>query len=51
MLQAAFVIATADGCVVPEEDAMLVRIARNLGIPPETHRALLSHFKVARQVE
>lgn len=51
MLMAAFVIATADGRVVAEEDALLVRIARCLDISPQTHRALLSHFNVARQVE
>jgi uncharacterized tellurite resistance protein B-like protein len=48
MLQAAYVIATADGKVVDAEDAMLVRIARALGIEPETYRALLTHFNVER---
>ena len=51
VLQAAFVIATADGRVLDEEDAMLVRIARGLAIPPATYRAMLSHMNVARAVE
>jgi tellurite resistance protein len=47
MLQAAFAIASADGRVVDEEDALLQRIAKALGISPKTYRAALSYMAMA----
>ena len=47
ILKAAFAIANADGRVVDEEDALLQRIAKGLGISPETYRAVLSHMAMA----
>ena len=51
MLKAAFVVATADGRIATEEDALLVRIARALDITPESYRGMLSQMNVAREVE
>lgn len=50
MLKAAFAIASADGKVLEEEDALLVSIARGLSISPEVYRSCLSHFTLARDV-
>ncbi len=50
MLEAAFAIASADGRVLEEEDALLVSIARALAIGPELYRTSLSNFALARDV-
>ncbi len=49
LLKVAFAIASADGRVVDAEDAMLVRIARALGVEPEAYRNVLTHAMVARE--
>ena len=49
VLEVAFAIASADGAIVDEEDALLVRIARALGIEPAEYRTLLRHAMVARE--
>ncbi len=51
LLEAAFAIATADGRVLDEEDAMMCRIARALEIPPQEYRAALGQLRVARSLE
>lgn len=50
VLEAAFAIASADGRVLEEEDALLVSIARGLAISPAVYRAYLSNFALARDV-
>lgn len=47
LLKAAFAIACADGRVVDAEDALLVRFAKALAIPPDVYGATLGHLKVA----
>lgn len=49
LLKVAFAIASADGHVVDEEDALLARLARSLGIPPELYRTELRHLIVTRE--
>ena len=51
LLEAAFAIATADGRVLDEEDAMLLRIAHALAISPPEYRAVLGQFRVARGLD
>jgi tellurite resistance protein len=50
VLKAAFVVATADGFVLDEEDELMATIARALEITPTTYRAMLSQMMVAREV-
>ncbi len=49
ILAAAFAIASADGEIVDEEDALMVRIARSLRIEPQEYRTLMRHAMVARE--
>ena len=48
VLEVAFAIASADGTIVDEEDALLVRIARSLHVPPAEYRTWMRHAMVAR---
>lgn len=48
VLKVAFAVASADGAIVDEEDALLVRIAKSLSIGPAEYRTLLRHAMVAR---
>lgn len=50
VLKAAFIVACADGRVVDQEDAMLGRIGRSLGISPAAYRATLRHMVVGRDL-
>ena len=50
LLQAAFAIATADGRILAAEDAMMIRIAKALAIPPQEYRAALSQLRLAREL-
>ncbi len=49
VLEVAFAIASADGTIVDEEDALMARIARALGIEPGEYRSLMRHAMVARE--
>ena len=49
VLGAAFAIASADGRIVDEEDALMARIARSLEIGPQEYGALMRHAMVARE--
>lgn len=49
VLSVAFAIASADGTIVDEEDALMARIARSLQIEPAEYRTLLRHAMVARE--
>ncbi len=51
VLQAAYVIATADGRVPDVEDALMVDIARALEIGPQEYRRLLSPLALARSLD
>ena len=50
LLEAAFAIATADGRVLDEEDACMLRIARALEVSPQEYRAVLGQLRVARSL-
>ena len=49
VLEVAFAIASADGTIVDEEDALMARIARTLHVLPAEYRTLMRHAMVARQ--
>lgn len=49
VLDAVFSVAAADGFVVQEEDAMLGRIARDLGLQTATYEAAIRRFLFARR--
>lgn len=49
VLEAAFAIASADGTIVDEEDALLARIARALQVDPAEYRTIMRHAMVARE--
>lgn len=49
ILGAAFAIASADGTIVDEEDALMARIAQSLQIGPQEYRTLMRHAMVARE--
>jgi tellurite resistance protein len=49
VLEVAFAIASADGTIVDEEDALLARIARALEVEPAEYRTILRHAMVARE--
>ena len=49
VLEVAFAIASADGTIVDEEDALMARIARSLHVPPAEYRTLMRHAMVARE--
>lgn len=49
VLGAAFAIASADGTIVDEEDALMARIAQSLQISPDEYRTLMRHAMVARE--
>ncbi len=49
VLEVAFAIASADGTIVDEEDALMARIAKSLHIDPSEYRTLLRHAMVARE--
>jgi tellurite resistance protein len=49
VLEVAFAIASADGTIVDEEDALMARIARSLQIEPAEYRSLMRHAMVARE--
>jgi uncharacterized tellurite resistance protein B-like protein len=51
LLASAFAIATADGRVLAEEDAMMLRIAQALEIPPPEYRAVLGQLRIARELD
>ncbi len=48
VLEVAFAIASADGAIVHEEDALMARIAKALHIEPAEYRTLMRHAMVAR---
>lgn len=50
VLKAAFMVACADGRVDADEDAMIGRIGRALGISPAAYRATLRHMVVGRDL-
>ncbi len=49
VLSVAFAIASADGTIVDEEDALLARIAQSLQVGADEYRTLLRHAMVARE--
>ena len=49
VLEVAFAIASADGTIVDEEDALMARIAQSLKIKPDEYRTLMRHAMVARE--
>jgi len=49
VLAVAFAIASADGAIVDEEDALMARIARSLQVGPQEYRTLMRHAMVARE--
>lgn len=49
VLEVAFAIASADGTIVDEEDALMARIARSLHVLPAEYRTLMRHAMVARE--
>ncbi|MGH1345107.1 MAG: TerB family tellurite resistance protein [Nannocystales bacterium] len=49
VLSVAFAIASADGEIVDEEDALMARIAQSLRIGPQEYRTLMRHAMVARE--
>ena len=49
VLEVAFAIASADGTIVDEEDALMARIARSLHVQPAEYRTLMRHAMVARE--
>lgn len=50
VLEAAFGIASADGKVIADEDAMMQRIGRALRLPPEHYNAAVRQLRVAREL-
>ena len=50
VLGVAFAIASADGAILDEEDALMARIARSLQVGPEEYRALMRHATLARDL-
>lgn len=50
VLKAAFIVACADGRVDANEDALIGRIGRALGISPAAYRATLRHMVVGRDL-
>lgn len=49
VLEAVFSVAAADGFVVQQEDALLGRIARDLGLPSATYEAAIRRFLFVRR--
>lgn len=49
VLSVAFAIASADGTIVDEEDALLARIAQSLQVGADEYRTLMRHAMVARE--
>lgn len=51
LVQAAYIIATADGAVPEAEDRLLVALARSLEVSPSEYRALVSPMALARALD